>query len=276
MQWQAQWPPAAPPVENVSATEVAHRLDAARVTEKRAVDRAGLAASIAAHEDVLRLHPQHYASLVTLSNQCILKGAAFDQTAAEREASFDRAMHLAERAMYTNPQFRRRVDAGERPWEASDALGRREMEAMMFWSTAVLYQFKDVMGWPAKIANVRWIGRIGPFLERMHALDPDWGGGAIQFSLSLHYGILPGFMGGDTDRSAALLEEAVAYGAPWMLSRWGRAKYFQVRDGNREGFREDCQWVLAQDPAADGEAYYWRVYFHEDARRMLAAIDDHF
>jgi hypothetical protein len=215
----------------------------------------------------------HYHSLVTLSNQYILLGAAYDQTTAERSASFRQALVLAERAMYTNPQFRRQVDAGAKPWEASAALGMREMEAMMFWSTAVLYQFKDVMGWPAKIVNVRWIKRIGPFLVRMQELDPDWGGGAIPFSLSLYYGILPGFMGGDAARSEALLEEAVRYGAPWMLSRWGRAKYFQVRDGNRDGFRSDCEWVIERDPAAPGEAFYWRVYFRRDARQMLADID---
>lgn len=80
-------------------------------------------------------------------------------------------------------------------------------------------------------------------------------------------------MGGDTARSDALLDEAVRYGAPWMLSRWGRAKYFQVRDGNRDGFRSDCEWVIARDPAAPGEAFYWRVYFRRDARQMLADIE---
>jgi hypothetical protein len=273
MQWQAQWPADRTPPHAVAHTELALRLEAARASENRAVDHEGLKRAMAAQESVLQVAPYEYRALVALSNQSILLGAAFDQTTAERSDSFRRAMRLAERAMYTNPQFRRLVDAGVPPWEASAALGQREMEAMMFWSTAVLYQFKDVMGWPAKIANVRWIKRIGPFLMRMQELDPDWGGGAIQFSLSLYYGILPGFMGGDTARSDALLDEAVRYGAPWMLSRWGRAKYFQVRDGNRDGFRSDCEWVIARDPAASGEAFYWRVYFRRDARQMLADIE---
>jgi hypothetical protein len=61
-----------------------------------------------------------------------------------------------------------------------------------------------------------------------------------------------------------------------MLSRWGRAKYFHVRDGNRQGFQDDLRWVLAQDADASGEAYYWRAYFQRDAREALAELDRYF
>jgi hypothetical protein len=220
--------------------------------------------------------PGHYPALVALSNQKLLMGTAYTADTEIKARLFREAMAQAERAMLTNAAFRERVRAGDAPWEAADALSAAELEAMMFWTTALLYQFKDVMGWPGKIVNIRWVARTGPFLERMAAIDPNWGGGAIQFTQSLYYGILPWFMGGDDDRSAALLDEAVAYGAPWMLSRWGRAKYFRVRDGDREGFRRDCAWVLDRDPAAPGEAYYWRVYFQQDARAILADIDLYF
>jgi hypothetical protein len=61
-----------------------------------------------------------------------------------------------------------------------------------------------------------------------------------------------------------------------MLSRWGRATYFHVRDGNRPGFEDDLRWVLAQDAAAPGEAYCWRAYFKRDARQALADVDRFF
>jgi hypothetical protein len=61
-----------------------------------------------------------------------------------------------------------------------------------------------------------------------------------------------------------------------MLGRWGRAKYFHVRDQDREGFEADLRWVLAQDVSAPGEAFCWRVYFYQDARDMLDNADRYF
>lgn len=275
-QWRAEMPPAEFAIRRADTEDGRHLWRTAERIAARARDRVGLERAMAACEHVLAQDPAHYAALVALSNQKILMGAAYAADPEAKEALFRGAMALAERAMLTNAVFRERVQGGAAPWEAADALGAAEMEAMLFWTTALLYQFKDVMSWPGKVVNIRWVARTGPFLERMYALDPDWGGGAIQFTQSLYYGILPWFMGGDDDRSGALLDEAVAYGEPWMLSRWGRAKYFRVRDGDREGFREDCLWVLARDPAQVAEAYAWRVYFQEDARAMLANIDHYF
>ena len=45
------------------------------------------------------------------------------------------------------------------------------------------------------------------------------------------------------------------------------------RDGDREGFRRDLEWVAAQDPAALQGPYAWNVYFQRDARQMLADMD---
>ena len=73
--------------------------------------------------------------------------------------------------MLTNPAFRAQSAIGTPPWEASGVLGAREMDAMLFWCTAVLYLFKDTMGFPAQVANIRWIQRLGPFLDRLEAID---------------------------------------------------------------------------------------------------------
>lgn len=178
--------------------------------------------------------------------------------------------------MYTNPDFRALADQGQAPWEACRVLDEAYLPAMMFWSTAVLYYFKEVLTFPEQVFNLSWVTHTGPFLERMEALDPAWGGGAIQFTQSLYFGILPGALGGDDERSQSCLEQAVAFGSPWMLGRWGRAKYFRVRDQDRQGFEADLSWVLAQDVSAPGEAFCWRAYFHQDARDALANVDRYF
>ena len=57
------------------------------------------------------------------------------------------------------------------------------------------------------------------------------------------------------------------------LGRWGRAKYFHVKVGNRDGFVEDLEWVVAQDPRQATSPYRWNVYFQSDARLMLERVD---
>ena len=271
--WQPDWPATAP---LRPAPDVGSLLAEADVLAAAADDQESLQAAMDAYRRVLALDPFQVRALTDLANQTILMGTAYDEDRRSKDASFQTAMRLCERAMYAHPAFKALADEGAAPWEACHVLGEDHLPAMMFWSTAVLYRFKEVFRFPEQVANLSWVEHTAPFLARMEALDPTWGGGAIQFTWSLYYGILPGMMGGDETLSQQYLDSAVAFGAPWMLSRWGRATYFHVRDGNRQGFEDDLGWVLARDAAAPGEAYCWRAYFQRDARQALADIDRYF
>ena len=124
---------------------------------------------------------------------------------------------------------------------------------------------------PGKVVNRQWIEWCGIFLHRIEEIDPTWGGGGVQFSLAIFYGALPKSLGGDRQLSDDYLARSIEIGPEWLLNRWGRAKYFHVRDGNRSGFIEDLQWVIAQDIHQAGGVYPWKVYIQRDARQMLAA-----
>ena len=273
MTWQPDWPNANPAT---TTPEIIALLQAADSLAATADNREDLQASMDAYRRVLEQDPYHVRALTELANQTILMGTAHSDSRQEKSDHFRAAMRLCERAMYANPDFKALADQGMAPWEASQVLGEKDIPAMMFWSTALLYLFKEVMTMPEKVINVRWVAHTGPLLTRMEAIDPTWGGGAIQFTRSLYYGILPGAMGGDDERSRQHMTQAVAFGSPWMLSRWGRAKYFHVRDQDRKGFEEDLRWVLEQDVAATGEAYSWRAYFQQDAQRLLDNADRYF
>lgn len=273
MSWQPEWP--ATRVDTPSP-DIRSMLQTADQLAAVADNRVRLQAAMNAYGRVLDQDPSHTRALTDLANQTILMGTAHTDSRQEKSRHFRSAMRLCERAMYTNADFRILADQGRTPWEACAVLGEEDLPAMMFWSTAVLYYFKEVLTFPEQVFNLSWVTHTGPFLERMAALDPAWGGGAIQFTQSLYFGILPGAFGGDAARSQSCLEEAVAFGPPWMLARWGRAKYFHVRDLDREGFEADLRWVLAQDVSAPAEAFCWRAYFHQDARDALADPDRYF
>ena len=261
--WEPSWPQAPWPVAAGDSSGLLGRAEA------------GLEAAMDACRAVLVRDPGNYRALCILSNQYILLGAAYTRQRAAKAACYREARRFSELAMYTQPAFRVRVDRGQLPWEAAEALAAEQKEAMLFWVTAVLYEFKEVMGLPAKILNLRWMDRAAVFLQRLEAVAPGWGGGSVELSWSIYYYVLPSMRGGDRQKAATYLERAVGAEGNWLLPRWGRAKYFRVAQGDRDGFRRDLEWVLATGSEA-GDPYPWRVFFQQDARHMLMHIDDFF
>ncbi len=273
MSWRPNWDR---PVSSVADKDPAILLNQADRLLLSAGSRAELLAAIAAYESVLEADPVEFNALTGLGHLYILLGAAYTEERSEKIRHYQSARHYNEWAMYTHPDFKARMDSGEKPWQAAAVLTEREVPAMFYWVTAVMYHFKEGMTLPEKVANAKWIDWCGIFLHRIEAIDPNWGGGGVQFSLALYYGILPKSMGGDRPRSDAYLDRAIGIGPDWLINRWGRAKYFHVRDGNKTEFEKDLQWVIAQDIGHAGGIYPWKVYFQRDAKEMLVAIDQYF
>ncbi|KPJ76664.1 MAG: hypothetical protein AMJ54_10725 [Deltaproteobacteria bacterium SG8_13] len=271
--WQPDWHRSA---DAVADTDPSPLLETAERLSLTAGSRPELLATIAAYESVLAVDSSHFTALTSLGHLYILLGAAYTENRTEKVRHYQTARRYNEWAMYTNSEFRARMGEGRKPWEASDALSLREVPAMFYWVTAVMYHFKEGMLLPEKIVNTKWIRWCGVFLKRIEAIDPNWGGGGVQFSLAIYYGVQPKAMGGDRQLSDEYLARAVETGPHWLINRWGRAKYFHVRDRNRSGFEEDLQWVIAQDIHQAGGAYPWKIYFQQDAREMLADAGRYF
>jgi len=246
----------------------------------RAADTANtvdkLQTAIMAFEKVLESDPLSYDALCHLSTYNLLLGDAYLQKSSEKIDCFKKALQYSEWAMYTNPAFKRMVDSGKPVWEAVDSLSVEQMDAMLFWTTAVFYYYKEGLGAFGQIINYPWIRRAKRVLARMTGLEPAWGGGGVYFIWGIYYLSIPRSVGGNRTLSAVFFEKAIEAGPNWLLNRWGRAKYFHVKLGNRDQFVEDLQWVLDQDIAAAGGPYAWKVYFINDARYMLGHIDDYF
>ena len=273
MSWKPDWDQSDYPVDAADADRLLEQADRLILA---AGSRSELLNAIDAYEVVLGADAANFSALTNLGHLYILLGAAYTADRSEKIGHYITARRYNERAMYTQPAFRKRVNDGEKPWEACEALTQREVPAMFYWVTAVMYHFKEGMSLPGKVANKQWIDWCGIFLHRIEAIDPDWGGGGVQFSLALYYGILPKSLGGDRQRSDAYLARSIEIGPEWLINRWGRAKYFHVRDGNKLDFEKDLQWVVAQNLQHAGGIYPWKVYFQRDAEQMLAAADQYF
>jgi tetratricopeptide (TPR) repeat protein len=219
---------------------------------------------------ILSLDPQNYSALVAQSNLKLLIGAAYAKSTGESADVFVEALKLNERAMYTNPEFKRRVDLGETTWDAAPALTIREIDAAGFWATAVFYYFRHVFGPVSRTMNAKWIMRAKLVMEQMDKLDPAWGSGGLYFTWGLYYKALPEYAGGSKPKAEEFFKKSIAAGPKMIRNRWIRAKYYYPVINNRRGFDEDIAWILQQDPKKDGGDVPWNYFFQRDAREMQA------
>lgn len=275
MSWSPGWenkPITSPAVSDgavpLSRTDADARL--ATATDGAAIREAAAAYAVALDES-----PRDSALLDDLADAHILYGAAWARTPGEKAAWYRAGIRYAERSMATNDRFRLRVEGGATIGEAAAELGPEQVRTMLLWVTGVSYYFKECLG-VRQLWHFRWMLRTRELMEHMLAVEPEFGGGAVLFSLGIYHLALPPGAGRDLDRSREFLDRAVAVSPTSLLTRWGRAKYFHVMTGDREAFRRDLEWVIAQDPRTPDNSLPWNLYFQRDARETLARIDSIF
>ncbi len=265
--WAPGWVgPAAGERRLVAAEE---RAEARRLGD--AIDSPDSAAkAIRAWEAIAAAQPDEPEAWVELGCLRLLEGAAYRQGSRERLRCYVAGIQACERAMATNPEFLRRVQAGEPAWQAAAALGPREMGAMHFWSTGIFYIFRDCLGLFGRIANVGKMEAAKTMLQHMDAIDPAWEEHTTTFSWGIYYLAMPAARGGDKARARECFDRAVALGANRALPRWGRGKYFYPAVGERAAGRADLMAVAERDLEALGGNKSWNRYFKAEAARLLA------
>ena len=278
MSWTPGWEGSPLSSGSASAGESAPSSALARAEAlfENAGDAPQLQQAIREYEALLPSAADPGAVLARLSEAHILFGAAYADGKNAKAGAYTTGIRYAERAMAGNPAFRRRVEAGEPLGDASAELTRAEIRPMLFWVTGVSYYYKECLSGLGHLLQFRWMLRTRQVMERMMELDPAYEHGAVPFSLAIYFIGLPASAGRDLERSAELLAQSIADAPTSLLARWGRAKYLHVRTGDRAAFRQDLEWVLAQDPARAESPRRWNVYFQRDARDLLGRIESLF
>lgn len=96
------------------------------------------------------------------------------------------------------------------------------------------------------------------------------------FSRGIYFLAQPEFAGGDRDKSAAFLAQAIAVNQKNIIPRWGRAKYYAVAMQDRALFEADLRWVVKQ-PLNQLVGYpHWNRFLQREARQLLDQGDQYF
>lgn len=235
-----------------------------------------VASLITTYETIIRIDPMNYEALWSLGRYCQLMAQTYSENGAEKEQHCRKGIKYCEMAFFKNDSFKKEIERGRTAFEAYDRLSKREIEAMYYWYTNLGILFKECHGFLVQAINFRLASKFKPILLHMIEIDPLWGGGHAYYALALYYSRLPKLMGGDLVKADDFSRRSMEKGPNWLYSRWGRAKFLYTKTGNREAFKKDLEWIIAQDPHKADSPYPWNVYFQRDAREMLEHIDDYF
>ena len=206
----------------------------------------------------------------------LLLGADHAQSNFQQRSYYKMARSSTVEAMMQNESFRKAVNAGQPVETAAEYLGPDLYEPLFLWATSIFYHFRDVASIPEKIINRSQLKSAADAIGVLIEKDPEWFDGCLQFSLGIYYLSVPEFAGGDRQRAASLINDAVDMGNRRLLTRWGRAKYLAVATGDQRQFEEDLTWVIDQDISEMQGPVIWNRYFIEDSRELLATIDGFF
>lgn len=236
---------------------------------QKAFDSDSLNHCISLYEKAAAMDGENYHARKMLGNLYLLLGDGYEKSTAKKADHFQKALKYSEQAMYINDAFRKRVNGGEQVWQACTALSENELDAMVFWVTAIFYYYKECLGPFGQMINLHWIKRARSVLSAAEKLNPKWGGGIIYLSWGLYYLSIPEIVGGDIEKSTEYFTKAVAAGPHHLLNRWARGKYYHVKTGDREKFEDDLRSVLSGNAGQIMDHPAWKHYLINDAKKLL-------
>lgn len=251
---------------------------------------AALPFAIKLYETFLASLPRHDGLRLRTGSLYIMYANAFVETPAEmtprsrieeKEYLLARAknLYLRGRDMLfvslerKNPAIRRQLKARQYR-EAMAPFGKPDAP-LLYWTA---------LGWLAAYAADPFdmtLGQTVPqtraMIERIEALEPDYGHGALDSFYVGYYGSLPGYLGGDLDKARAhfaIAQERLAKTdtSPLMAL----ATTVSVKDQNAAEFKDLLGRVLAFDPDSSPSTRLVNILNQRKARWLLAHIDDYF
>lgn len=244
----------------------------------RADNKEKLMRLLETYERVLEIDPSNYEALWSLGRYNVVMVLGYTESRGEKGKHNLAAIHYCEQAMKTHPEFNALCAGGgsESVGDACRVLSKREIAPLYYWWAAMGSYWSECLSFWKRTRSMYLARGIKKVMVRMLEIDPEWAGGHPYYAWGFYYTNIPRIMGGSLKKAEEFIDKAVEAGPKWLYARWGRAKYLYTRKKDKEAFREDMEWVIAQDPRKMDSPYPANAYFQRDARDMLSHMDDYF
>ena len=248
-----------------SPSPVSHESATALWLEDRG-SQPGLEKAVDALRLVVADEPGNQEALSLLSRALFTMADGYPSEEDGGLALFEEGVTVGERAMACDPQFKARVDQGEKPGDATFSLQTDDL-ASLYWTAMNLDRWSQLKG---GLTRAKYKGYVAQMMTHCLALDET----AFQAGPRRFWGAW--YSRSDVDRSREFFEKARAISPDCFATYVSYAETYAVQVRDRELFMKLLEHVLAQPvdvlPAIEPEQRIEK----KKARTLLDQTDDLF
>ena len=235
-------------------------------------DVASLRRALALYEEVVATDPSRREALALLSRGYYLLATGHLEDEQEKLAAYDKGAAWGERILGLNPEFRKRIEAGDKDYEALDVATKEDVPGI-YWAYGNLGKWSVAKGFTTVLKNK---SKLKAFIDRVTALDPEFNHGAGDRGLGAYYAKAPSFAGGDLNKSREHFERSLKIAPGYLGTKTLMAEYLAVKSQDRELFERLLNEVIAADPTAIPDVTPIQKIEQRRAKELLAKADDLF
>jgi len=155
---------------------------------------------------IVAADPTHQEALTLLSRAVYFMSDGYTEDPEAKATLFEEGVTYGERAMACDPEFKARIDKGDKPADAVFALQKDDQMAI-YWTASNLGKWARGQGFST---IVKYKGYIAKMMTHALALDETAYYAGPPRYWGAFYSIAPGFAGGDMTKSKEMYEKAKA------------------------------------------------------------------
>lgn len=240
--------------------------DAKRLWAKRD-NKAELEKAVTKLEGFVKIQPQNYEALVLLCRANYLLADGHTDDKEMKKKIWEKGTYWGEKALATNPAVRKKVvDEKGNIEDVVDQLGKEQIEAI-YWTAVNLGKWAKLAGIGS---SLKYKGRIVKMIEQVEKLDPKFFYGAVHRYWGTYFAALPGFAGGDMDKSLKQYTTGMESYPQYLGTGVLLAENYAVKKNERQLFVKTLNDVIAADPAKVAEITPENRIEQAKAKKLLA------
>jgi tetratricopeptide (TPR) repeat protein len=232
-------------------------------------NKANVEAAVASFEKAHAAAPGDLDVMEYLIRSNFMLGEYFETDAAKKEAFYDKAITWGDKALLSNPEYKKLMDAKKKPEEALSTLTKREVPVAM-WRAISLGKRSKLRG---AMQSLKFKDEIKGMVGRVGELEPTYYFGGVPRYWGGFYAVAPWIAGGDMKKSKKNFEESLQMAPEYLGTKVLRAEVYWTKEKDKVGFKKDLEEVLASKLDAHKDIGPENALEKKKAAELLKNID---
>lgn len=190
-------------------------------------------------EKALAADPNNVEVLTSLCRGYYFLADGFTEDNEKKIELHDKGAKYGERALYTNAELKRAIDAGGKLEDNVDKLGE-EFIGAMYWTASNNGKYGVAKG---IMQNLFLLPRVKALNSRVMELDEGYYYAGPHRFFGAFYAKAPAFAGGDMEKSVKHFEKALELAPDYFGTRVLYAEYYAAKAGKKDLFKKQLDKV---------------------------------